>query len=804
MGRLQFQHAGVILLLTFILSLSSFQFIPMDGNSVHLETFSTGTEEVTLTFETGGIDATHLEIEIPVNASILSASLNVTGKPYEGDYPTDVTVNIGNDEDIDWAYRGTGYGSLGHQSFFSDGSERQFLMFHNATFQNKSKILLPRNATVTKSELILEGGTGTLSELFIVSANYYGELYYIQYSGSSFQPPSYIQDVGSYCRGVGLGDFDNDGDMDIVSVDGAGWSSPCVLYFIEKTGPGNNFANKVPIGTITSGRYGEDFATGDFDNDGNIDFVFSRYNPTLYFFHGNGDGTFVQSSITTGGGPSWAMLGKDAADCNKDGNLDVILGGSSFDTLYYLEGNGDGTFKTPNSIPAPGVGSYQYSVITDDFDNNGNVDILSGDWDGDLYILKGNGDGTFKSPVKTNIHTDRYSPGDAWDFDDNGNVDVVAADTDWTSSDVYYFQGDGLGDFSSGSPIGSVGSNCYSVAAPPPKVIGAKNAKLDVGAEGEGIYEWEFTGVLEDVIEHKQKLNSLLLSPNYPIIRDEFGNEFVKIPLNFTADKDSGLIRLKALNIEYTYKAPIYQKGLDNIVNELNDHIIYTDSEIIKIHFIVESQTSGILEFSDLDIIYNIPPELGNDIPTITAYEDTENLELLNLSTFFRDTDESTLKLNYSVVQNTEADHVDIFTNYTHWLKFRPITPNWYGETTVLIQVIDSGKKITYSNEFIIDVQPVNDEPIPKHGLPDAMLVEGGKEFELDLDLREYFTDVEDDYLYYKLAIDPENKYEPYKKRITAFIDDENIITIDSIGDFNTDQNGPKRHQLANTNLDIL
>jgi hypothetical protein len=178
------------------------------------------------------------------------------------------------------------------------------------------------------------------------------------------------------------------------------------------------------------------------------------------------------------------------------------------------------------------------------------------------------------------------------------------------------------------------------------------------------------------------------------------------------------------------------------------------------------------------------------NIPTLVAYEDTENLNLLDLSTFFTDTDESTVGLNYSIVQNSESEHVEVFTNYTNTLKFRPITPDWYGETNVQVQVIDSGKKKTYSNNFKIDVQPVNDEPTVRYKIPGVTLIESGKGYDLDLDLREYFNDIEDDYLFYSLAIDPENKLTAEQKEITAVIQENHLIQIESIDDFNTNHDG--------------
>jgi hypothetical protein len=294
--------------------------------------------------------------------------------------------------------------------------------------------------------------------------------------------------------------------------------------------------------------------------------------------------------------------------------------------------------------------------------------------------------------------------------------------------------------------------------------------------------------VKENLPDYSVKLNNILTTSwsNYPIKRDKYNNEFIVIPLYFTST-DDGLIRVSKFTIEYTLTATIYKKDQSNLVEELNEHIVFTEEELVTIHFIVSSASPGIITFSNLNLIYNIPPERKMDIPTINAYEDTENLNLLVLSNFFTDTDEPTTGLNYSVVKNSQSDHVEVFTNYSNILKFRPITPNWYGETDIVVQAVDSGLKKTYSNPFKIIINPVNDEPTAEVKIPDVTLVEGEQDKKLDLELREYFSDVEDDMLYYKVVIDPK-KLIPNKddKDIKIIKNDDNILEISSIDDFNT------------------
>ncbi|MCK5559743.1 MAG: VCBS repeat-containing protein, partial [Thermoplasmata archaeon] len=784
-----------ILLIVSILVISGFLIFPGNVNSVIINKFTDGNRDVTLIYDGSFIDGTSVAIEVPVNASILDASLNVTGYLNNGYYPTDVTVNIGNDEDIDWAYQGTGYGQLGRQTLFSNGDAKKYFKFHNTSFKNNARILLPRNSTVTSTSMTLEGGTGTFDEDYFVAVDYYGNrLSYIQSNGDgSFKPPASVDTNigGNQWSSCCMGDFDNDGDHDVIATDGGNGN----MFFYEKTAAGNNFKSPVNVGKISTSWYVYDFATGDFTNDGNYDFITSSNSGTLYLFTGNGDGTFTSATISVTGGPSNPYT-KDAADFDNDGNLDLACGGyrtgSSYVVWIYY-GNGDGTFQNAITVTVPFYRAY--SIIADDFNNDGDPDLLAAYYNQNLFYCENNGNGTFKTGIATSVTTgsSSYNGGDAWDYNRDGNVDVIVCDSYWSGTrEAFLFLGYGNGAFDvNGSSLGNI-DRCYGGNAPPPRLIGAENANLNIGDTGAG-YDWEYSGILEDYVaqvpDFKTKLNNLIKTPRYTAFTDHYGNEFVVIPLNFTATND-GLLRLSKINIDYSYTAKIFKKKDDNIISELNEHIVYTDTETIKIYFIVTSSTAGKLEFSDLEVVYNIPPDLDMNVPTLTAYEDTENLNLVDLSKFFTDTDEPTTNLNYSVVMNTHSEHTELFTNWTNTLKFRPLTENWHGETEVVVQVLDSGLKKTYSNKFKIKVLPVNDEPTTKHFLPDMQLIEGGKESQLDLDLREYFTDIENDYLYYSLAIDPMNKLKVDRKEIIANIEDNHMITVDGIGDFNTKFNG--------------
>ncbi|MBI4176714.1 MAG: VCBS repeat-containing protein, partial [Candidatus Aenigmarchaeota archaeon] len=282
---------------------------------------------------------------------------------------------------------------------------------------------------------------------FIITGDGNGNLYYIRSNGDgTFGPQTFIGSNDLNVWGLGIADFDSDSDCDFVH---GGNSNNIRLYRQISSG---SFGPPAIVGTYTSSGYSMDIAAADYNNDGNADFVISGNNNLLFLFSGNGDGTFVRTSLQNSFDTA---RGKDAGDVDNDGNMDFVIATTS-NNLYLYKGNGDGTFQPFTTITHPF--SNVYSVMLGDFDGDGNTDILSDTGgSGGLYFLGGRGDGTFEPEIFVGANLNNYQPGDAFDFSGDGNLDIVM--TDFSSRRVWYFPGNGDGTFQAGQLIGAaVGS----------------------------------------------------------------------------------------------------------------------------------------------------------------------------------------------------------------------------------------------------------------------------------------------------------------------------------------------------------
>jgi hypothetical protein len=154
---------------------------------------------------------------------------------------------------------------------------------------------------------------------------------------------------------------------------------------------------------------------GDFDNDGKLDIAAGGggFPTPISIFRGKGDGTFQPPSVI--GFPASAP-GLVVGDFNHDNYLDVASLDSGNNNVVILLGDGKGNLTTRTDITLPtlldasatfaGVGSSAFA----DIDHDGKVDIVVLQYTQDMQglngiitVLPGNGDGTFRQAVTTPV-----------------------------------------------------------------------------------------------------------------------------------------------------------------------------------------------------------------------------------------------------------------------------------------------------------------------------------------------------------------------------------------------------------------
>jgi hypothetical protein len=191
-------------------------------------------------------------------------------------------------------------------------------------------------------------------------------------------------------------------------------------------------------GTFTAGaRYPANGAVravlADFNGDVKVDMIRLNYGSHAEFFAGVGDGTFLAPVQLPFQG-SFATV----ADMNGDGKPDLVLVSNSFPAcVYVMLGNGNGTFASGGSACN---GIQGGNPVVADFNGDGKPDVALAQV-GAVMTMLGDGLGGLAnaSASPTNIQNDHWSA--AGDF--NGDLKVDLAVTNAQSGSLTIYLNDG-------------------------------------------------------------------------------------------------------------------------------------------------------------------------------------------------------------------------------------------------------------------------------------------------------------------------------------------------------------------------
>ena len=258
--------------------------------------------------------------------------------------------------------------------------------------------------------------------------------------------------LGFHYSSIALGDYDNDGNLDVL-INGRCNTTPTTKLYRNVGGTLSDTGVSLP------GTDSGSVAWGDYNNDGHLDFLLtgeaSNGNVTRVY-RNNGDGTFTDigaalPNVYAGSG-TWA-------DFDHDGDLDILLCGSgdsgSFTRVYRNDGNGVFT-----DINAGLAGLVNGKAQWGDYDNDGYPDILlSG---GNISrIYHNNHNGTFTDIGAGLTGLDKASV--AWgDYDNDGDLDVIIMGESSGSYITRVYRNDGSNTFTlaTGTGVQNVGLGC--------------------------------------------------------------------------------------------------------------------------------------------------------------------------------------------------------------------------------------------------------------------------------------------------------------------------------------------------------
>ncbi len=238
-------------------------------------------------------------------------------------------------------------------------------------------------------------------------------------------------------RKVATGDFNKDGNLDLaLASSGPNSVSVALGDGTGQFGAATNLNTSPPSDLQTWS-----VAVGDFNNDGNSDLVTANNETSdVSLLLGNGDGTFGAATyFDVGLNPYTVAVG----DFNADGNSDLATANINSNNVSILPGNGNGTFGAATNLS---VGSTPYFVVVGDFNNDGKSDLATANLgDSSVSILLQNANGTFAPATSFAVGN---SPNYIAIADFNGDMKPDLATSNESSNNVSILLGNGTGSFS--------------------------------------------------------------------------------------------------------------------------------------------------------------------------------------------------------------------------------------------------------------------------------------------------------------------------------------------------------------------
>ncbi len=288
-----------------------------------------------------------------------------------------------------------------------------------------------------KPDLILTGGSGSNGDGATAVALGRGDGAFERVAGLSISGHTPL-------RGQ-LADMDEDGDLDVVVLNDN--SMTVSVHLNDGTGALPGSATEV-VGL--GGTAPNDLVLGDLDGDGltdvvTLDMVAGLYRVILHPPLGSPDGLLPPVVTGSYGGVGSAPRGVATGDLDRDGRLDLVITNAA-GNVFVLRGQGDGTFVASQSLV---LGGGPRGVAVGDLTGDGLLDAVVTCFDGNVVVvLAGNGDGTLTGAGSY------AGPGGPWgvalaDLDRDGDLDVAVCG--YTGHSVRVFRNGGTGSFPGGT-----------------------------------------------------------------------------------------------------------------------------------------------------------------------------------------------------------------------------------------------------------------------------------------------------------------------------------------------------------------
>ena len=229
-----------------------------------------------------------------------------------------------------------------------------------------------------------------------------------------------------------------------------------VFDFEDTVIPGSTLGDILDIGSYSSPEL------VDIDNDGDLDLFIGEYYGQIYFYRNDGDsnapvwtsvGYVTDSADSTIDAGSYSS--PDFVDTDNDGDLDLFIG-EYRGQIYFYRNDGDSSapvwtsvgYVTDSADSTIDAGSHSSPDFVD-IDGDGDLDLFIGESYGRIYFYRNDGDNS--APVWTSVGYVTDSAGSTIDAGSHSSPDFVDIDGDGdfdlligeSGGRIYFYRNDG-------------------------------------------------------------------------------------------------------------------------------------------------------------------------------------------------------------------------------------------------------------------------------------------------------------------------------------------------------------------------
>ncbi|MGZ5436933.1 MAG: FG-GAP repeat domain-containing protein [Pyrinomonadaceae bacterium] len=243
-----------------------------------------------------------------------------------------------------------------------------------------------------------------------------------------------------HTHGLGIGDLNGDGKLDLASVNNADNDISVAL------GDGRGGFTNAPRSPFAVGPSPYPLTIGDVNNDGRLDIVSNAtatgpnraqqlpLSRALTLLLNDGQGGFRRSEVPLRTMTPWSTA---MGDINGDGKPDLVATHHDQSKLTVLIGDGTGGFREVAGSPFE-MGRNVWRTTLADVNHDRRLDVIAAGGDS-VRVMLGDGAGSFRpaphSPFVTGAGTWRLAVGD---INQDGKTDIVTSNTDNRSVTILF------------------------------------------------------------------------------------------------------------------------------------------------------------------------------------------------------------------------------------------------------------------------------------------------------------------------------------------------------------------------------